>query len=74
MSATTLDMPRRAKEKTVTTRVTEKVAEMIETICLAEGGNSSDVTSPILEKALHKRYLEAVEKINERAAAFKKSS
>jgi len=64
MVGTTVNtMPRRAKEKTVTTRVTAKIGKIIETICFAEGISAADLSSPILEKALRARYLKALDTI-----------
>lgn len=68
----TLGMPKRAKEKTVTIRITERVSQMIETISLAEGESSADIASPILEKALQKRYFAAVDSINAKREQFDK--
>lgn len=64
MSTKMLDMPRkRSTQKTETTRVTEQVARMIEIISVAEAVTSSEVSSPILEKALKARYLAALDKL-----------
>jgi hypothetical protein len=54
---------RRATEKTETIRVTERVARMLGVICLAEDTNTSEVVTPILEKALKQRYLQALAKL-----------
>lgn len=54
---------KRSDTKTETIRVTERVARMIEVICVAEKGTSSEVASPILEKALKLRYIQAADKI-----------
>ncbi len=71
MSVKTLPMPKkRSEEKTATIRVTESIAKMIETICLAEGITSSKVASPILEKAIRGRYIKAITTINEQAQDF----
>lgn len=74
MVVKTAPMAKRAGEKTATIRVTERVARWIEIICTAEDASSSEVASPILEKALAKRYQDAVDSLNRERAEFKKES
>ncbi len=61
MTPKMLDMGRkRSGEKTVPIRVSEKVAHMIDVICLAEKTSNSAIATPILEPALMERYQEAL--------------
>ena len=55
---------KRSPEKTETIRVSEKVARMLNVICLTEHTSTSEVASPILEKAIKSRYLQALTKLH----------
>lgn len=61
-------MPRpKSGKKTEAIRVEERISRMIAVICVAESTSTSELISPILEKALKQRYMQAAEKLAKEA-------